>query len=98
MPSRRVVDSFEGFRETNVFGSASVWNSRVQAMLLSLRFPPGTEIRGVEGDTEHVGWNKAELTRLEADHADHRVVDCRQNPAFPAAPPHQNGRKDCKYK
>lgn len=44
---------------------------------------PVDEVAGVKGDTEEIGRNEAELSGLDADHADDGAIDGGNDPALP---------------
>jgi hypothetical protein len=62
-----------------------------------LALAPRADIHCVESNAEQVCRNEAELRSPEADQANHHAIDCRQNPAFPAALSYQDGRNDRKH-
>ncbi len=57
---------------------------RALKRLAALRFAPGAQVHCVESNTEQVRGNEAELRRPQADEADDRAIDSRQNPTLPA--------------
>lgn len=64
---------------------------------IRLRLSPGAKIRRVQGNTEHVCRNEAELRSPKANEADDYAIDCRDNPPLPAALSHQYGGTDCEH-
>jgi hypothetical protein len=55
---------------------------------------PGDDVASVEGDTEKVGGDEAELGRAEADDADDGAVDGGHDPALPKFFAEQNGAEN----
>jgi hypothetical protein len=63
---------------------------------MSFGLAPGAEVHRIEGNAKDVRWNETKLRGPESDDADDGAIDCRKNPALPAAFSQQYGRYDGK--
>ena len=55
---------------------------------------PVDEVAGVEGDAQEVGRNEAELSGLDADHADDGAIDGGYDPALPELLANEDGSEN----